>query len=137
MRPSDSPNALGTGQITPRILTLHGTNNSSPCGPRSWAAHYNQAADTIDEQLREAIVAIVSQDQLAQEVHAAGTRIVIAVTGGGSRAISALLGVPGASRSILAAVVPYAAEALIDWLGGRPDEFCSERTARAWRWRPI
>lgn len=57
--------------------------------------------------------------------------MVIAITGGGSGAISALLTVPGASRTVLAAVVPYASEALVEWLGGRPDEFCSARTARA------
>ena len=57
--------------------------------------------------------------------------MVIAVTGGGSGAISALLAVPGASRTVLAAVVPYASQALVEWLGGRPDEFCAARTARA------
>jgi nicotinamide mononucleotide (NMN) deamidase PncC len=56
---------------------------------------------------------------------------VIAVTGGGSGVISALLEVPGASASVLEAIVPYAASALADWLGGTPDHFCSERTARA------
>jgi nicotinamide mononucleotide (NMN) deamidase PncC len=58
-------------------------------------------------------------------------RFVIAVTGGGSQAISSLLGVGGASRSILAAAVPYAPAALVEWLGGRPDEFCSSWTARS------
>jgi nicotinamide mononucleotide (NMN) deamidase PncC len=76
-------------------------------------------------------VSNISQTQLAQEVHASDRRFVIAVTGGGSGAISALLSVPGASRTVLAAIVPYASEALIEWLGGRPDEFCSSRTARA------
>jgi nicotinic acid mononucleotide adenylyltransferase/nicotinamide mononucleotide (NMN) deamidase PncC len=42
-----------------------------------------------------------------------------------------LLGQPGASRSILAATVPYAPEALTEFLCGKPDEFCSQRTARA------
>ncbi len=37
----------------------------------------------------------------------------------------------GASRSILAAAVPYAEEALSEWLGAQPEEFCSTRTARA------
>lgn len=73
----------------------------------------------------------VTQEQLAQQVHAAGTRLVIALTGGGTGAIPALVGVPGASRSILAAAVPYAAQALAEWLGGKPDDFCSPRTARA------
>ena len=57
--------------------------------------------------------------------------MVIAVTGGGSGAISSLLEVPGASASVLEAIVPYAATALADWLGGTPDHYCSERTARA------
>ena len=73
----------------------------------------------------------VSQARLAEEIHATDCRMVIAVTGGGSGAISALLSVPGASRTVLAAIVPYAPEALIEWLGGKPDEFCSSRTARA------
>ncbi len=72
-----------------------------------------------------------SQQQLAQEVHAREVRFVLAVTGGGSGAISTLLTEPGASRTVLAAAVPYAAEALTEWLGGRPDEFCSPRTGRA------
>jgi nicotinamide mononucleotide (NMN) deamidase PncC len=72
-----------------------------------------------------------SQQQLAQQVHASGRRLVLALTGGASGAISALLTVPGASRSILAATVPYAPQALVEWLGGEPDEFCSSRTARA------
>jgi nicotinamide mononucleotide (NMN) deamidase PncC len=57
--------------------------------------------------------------------------MVIAITGGGSGAISSLLEVPGASASVLEAVVPYAATAMADWLGGKPDNYCSERTARA------
>jgi nicotinamide mononucleotide (NMN) deamidase PncC len=57
--------------------------------------------------------------------------MVFAVTGGGSGAISTLLETPGASASVLAAVVPYAPSALREWLGGTPDQACSERTARA------
>src|SRR3989304_5685560 len=73
----------------------------------------------------------VSVDQLVQQIHDAPTQIVLAATGGGSRAISDLLEVPGASRTLLEAFVPYSAEAMIDYLGSRPDEFCSPRTARA------
>jgi Cytidylyltransferase-like len=57
--------------------------------------------------------------------------MVIAVTGGGSGAVSALLETPGASRSVLEAVVPYSFAALADWIGGRPEQACSEATARA------
>ncbi len=68
---------------------------------------------------------------LIEQIHGAGRPFVIAVTGGGSGAISALLQVPGASASVLEAIVPYASTALADWLGGTPDHYCSERTARA------
>lgn len=42
--------------------------------------------------------------------------VVIVVTGGGATGISDLLAVPGASRTILEATVPYAREALGEWL---------------------
>ncbi len=70
-------------------------------------------------------------DQLVQQIHDTPTRIVLAITGGGSRAVSDLLEVPGASRTLLEAQIPYTAESIIAYLGARPDEFCSERTARA------
>jgi nicotinamide mononucleotide (NMN) deamidase PncC len=74
---------------------------------------------------------LITREHLAQRIHAQPTRLVLAVTGGGSRGISSLTSVAGASRSILSAVVPYASEALVEWLGGRPDEFCASWTARA------
>jgi hypothetical protein len=73
----------------------------------------------------------ISVDQLVQQFHDAPTRIVLTATGGGSRAIANLLEVPGASRTLLEAFVPYSDQAMIDYLGSRPDEFCSNRTARA------
>jgi nicotinamide mononucleotide (NMN) deamidase PncC len=72
-----------------------------------------------------------SADQLVQQIHDTPTRIVLAITGGGSRAVSDLLEVPGASRTLLDAQIPYSSEAIIAFLGARPDEFCSDRTARA------
>jgi len=56
---------------------------------------------------------------------------VLVLTGGGSNALADLLAVPGASRTVLEAVVPYSEGAMIDFLGGRPDRFCSPQTARA------
>ena len=69
--------------------------------------------------------------QLITQIHAAPTRLVLAASGGGSGAISAILTVPGASRTVLEAVVPYCEPAMLALLGGRPDQFCSQRTARA------
>jgi nicotinamide mononucleotide (NMN) deamidase PncC len=74
---------------------------------------------------------VLSTEQLVEQIHDSPTRIVLAATGGGSRAVAELLEVPGGSRTLLEAVVPYSAPALIAWLGSIPDEFCSARTARA------
>jgi nicotinamide mononucleotide (NMN) deamidase PncC len=71
------------------------------------------------------------QVRLVEHIHASGRQLVVAVTGGGSGAISALLQVPGASASVLEAVVPYAATAMQQWIGGGIEKYCSERTARA------
>jgi nicotinamide mononucleotide (NMN) deamidase PncC len=73
----------------------------------------------------------VSAAQLIQQIHNAPIQVVLAASGGGSRAIAELLEVPGASRTMLEAVVPYGEGALVAWLGGRPEQFCSLRTARA------
>ena len=66
-----------------------------------------------------------------EQLHAAPDQIVLAVTGGGSGAISQLLATPGASRTVLSACVPYSEVALQDflrdWDGPIP---CTEHTAR-------
>ncbi len=70
-------------------------------------------------------------EPLVRQIHDSQTRLVLSFSGGGSDALSELLSVPGASRTVLEAVVPYSQQALCRWLGGRPDQFCSARTARA------
>lgn len=68
---------------------------------------------------------------LIARLHAAGDgKLVVAVTGGGASAISWLLAVPGASRTVLETVVPYAQASLDAWLGGPPESYCSAATAR-------
>jgi nicotinamide mononucleotide (NMN) deamidase PncC len=69
--------------------------------------------------------------ELVERIHASGKQVVLSITGGGSRAIASLLEVPGASATVLGAIVPYAQTALERWLGGPVEHFCSERTARA------
>jgi nicotinamide mononucleotide (NMN) deamidase PncC len=69
--------------------------------------------------------------RLIEALHAGPYRYAVALTGGGASAVAALLSVPGGSRTILEAVVPYHERALIDFLGRAPDQFCSADTARA------
>ena len=52
---------------------------------------------------------LLSPEQLVQQIHDSPTRIVLAASGGGSRAIADLLEVPGGSRTLLEAIVPYSA----------------------------
>ncbi len=73
----------------------------------------------------------LSASQLVEQIHASAGRIVLATAGGGTRAIAELLAVPGATRTLLEAVVPYSEPAMTAWLGGRPDAACSPRTVRA------
>lgn len=60
---------------------------------------------------------------------AAGERLVVIATGGGSRAISDLCGVPGASRVVLEGLVPYAREPVDRLLGGPQEHYCDRRIA--------
>ena len=72
-----------------------------------------------------------TQPKTIDQIHASERQLVVAITGGGSRAISDLLTVPGASATVLEAVVPYSLPCSEDWLDGKVDHACSERTARA------
>lgn len=69
--------------------------------------------------------------RLIEALHAGPYRYVVAVTGGGAGAVAALLSVPGGSRTLLEAVVPYHERALVEFLGRAPEQFCSADTARA------
>jgi hypothetical protein len=73
---------------------------------------------------------LLTPHQIVEQIHDTPTRIVLAAAGG-SRAIADLLEVSGGSRTLLEAVVPYSAAAMVAFLGSRPDEFCSAVTARA------
>lgn len=72
----------------------------------------------------------VTISELVRQIHDSPVKIVLAVSGGGTRAISAIAEVAGASRTLLEATVPYSATALTQWLGGRPDQFCASPTSR-------
>jgi nicotinamide mononucleotide (NMN) deamidase PncC len=65
------------------------------------------------------------------ETHVSGRQAVLAITGGGSGAIAELLRVPGGSRLLLEAIVPYDGRALEAFLGAVPAQACSEETAVA------
>jgi len=57
-------------------------------------------------------------------------QIVLAITGGGTQVIGNYLSQGGKSDCFLEAVVPYCMEALDDFIGMKPDNYCSATTAR-------
>lgn len=68
---------------------------------------------------------------LIRQLHRSPWYLVASVTGGGSEAISTLLSVPGASDTVLEAIIPYANAALEDFLRFKPSHYCSRSTAQA------
>jgi hypothetical protein len=69
--------------------------------------------------------------QLISSVHSSGRKAALAITGGGSGAIGGLLRVPGGSRLLIEAQVPYDTAALERFLGFAPAQACSADTAVA------
>ena len=72
-----------------------------------------------------------SWQQIIAAMHASGRQAVLAITGGGSGAIAELLRVPGGSRLLLEAVVPYDSRALTEFVGFEPEQASSVETALA------
>ena len=69
--------------------------------------------------------------QLISALHASGRKAALAITGGGSGAVGELLRVPGGSRLLVEAQVPYDERALAAFLGFAPAQACSSGTAIA------
>ena len=67
--------------------------------------------------------------KLIERLHASPTMAVVAVAGAGSKAIDWLLSVPGASQTVLEALVPYAPTSLADFLGYQPGQYVNVGTA--------
>jgi hypothetical protein len=69
--------------------------------------------------------------QLISALHASGRKAALVITGGGSGAVGELLRVPGGSRLLIEAQVPYDALALAAFLGFAPAQACNSDTAIA------
>jgi Cytidylyltransferase-like len=69
--------------------------------------------------------------QLISALHGSGRKAALAITGGGSGAIGELLRVPGGSRLLIEAQVPYDERALAAFLGFAPAQASSADTAIA------
>lgn len=73
---------------------------------------------------------ISGREAVVAAIHGTDLQIVLAVTGGGVAAITDLLGMSGASRTVLEVTVPYATSSLAELIGGEPEQATSVATAR-------
>ena len=69
-------------------------------------------------------------NQLVQAIHNSSTRTVLVTAGAGTQALSDLLNVPGATRTLLEALVPYSQAAFAEFLGQPPKQYVHPQTAR-------
>ncbi len=68
--------------------------------------------------------------QLVQAIHDSPAQLVLTLAGAGHSALSNLLDVAGASRTLLEALVPYSNAAFDDFLANKPEQYVSAATAR-------
>ena len=69
-------------------------------------------------------------ERVITRMHGTPHKSVLIVAGAGSSAMSWLLGVSGASRTILETMVPYGRLSMIDLVGEEPAQYVSEQNAR-------
>ncbi len=67
---------------------------------------------------------------LIRSLHLSATELVMALAGGGSLVLGDLLTIPGGSRTMIEAMIPYSEESLSHYIGRVPEQFCCQRTAR-------
>ncbi len=71
----------------------------------------------------------VAVNSLVQTIHDSPGKMVLALAGAGHSALSHLLDVAGASRTLLEALVPYSNAAFNDFLAYAPAQYVASRTA--------
>jgi hypothetical protein len=67
--------------------------------------------------------------QMVQQIHDRSGRTVIVTAGAGTQAVAWILGVAGASRTLLEALVPYEESSFNDFLGQKPAQYVASETA--------
>lgn len=68
--------------------------------------------------------------QLIQAIHDCPTKVMVVTAGAGTQMLSDLLGVAGASRTLLEALIPYSAAAFDEFLDEAPQQYVAPKTAR-------
>ena len=74
---------------------------------------------------------------LVQQIHATPHKAVVVVAGSGTQGLAWLMEVPGASRTLLEALVPYGRRSMVQFLGEEPNQYVSVPTAQAMARAPL
>ena len=69
--------------------------------------------------------------ELVESVHGSERMVSLAIAGAGTQAVGWILGVAGASRTVLDVQIPYASSAVVDYVGFEPGQFVSVETSRS------
>ena len=69
--------------------------------------------------------------ELVESLHGSERMVSLAIAGSGTQAVGWILGVAGASRTVLDIQIPYASSAVVDYVGFEPGQFVSSETSRA------
>ncbi|WRX15493.1 Cytidyltransferase-like domain - like 3 [Theobroma cacao] len=66
---------------------------------------------------------------VVESIHSSPTQAVLYLSGGASLALGWLMSIPGASNTVLEAVVPYSRMSMIQLLAKIPAQYCGQQTA--------
>ena len=69
--------------------------------------------------------------ELVESVHGSERMLSLAIAGAGTQVVGWILGVAGASRTVLDVQIPYSSSAVVDYIGFEPGQFVSAETSRA------
>ena len=69
--------------------------------------------------------------ELIESLHASERMVSMVIAGAGTQAIGWILGVAGASRTVLDVQIPYSSSAVVDYVGFEPGQFVSSETSRS------
>ncbi|CAL1392239.1 unnamed protein product [Linum trigynum] len=66
---------------------------------------------------------------VVEAIHSTPSQAAIYLSGGASQSLGLLMSVPGATSTVLEALVPYSRVSMVDLLGKIPASYCSQQTA--------
>ena len=66
---------------------------------------------------------------MVESLHSTEGMASLVIAGAGAPAMGWILGVAGASRTVLDVQIPYASSAMVDYIGAEPEQYVSERAA--------